>query len=358
MKTLNDWQALSQQLTLPNQAYINGQFQPAISGQTLPCINPSNQALITNVASCDEADVNLAVESARRVFDAGVWSEIHPVERKKILLQFVSIIEQHKDELALIDTLNMGKPISEMVNIDLPSAIETFQWAAEYIDKVNGDVAPTGQDTLVLTNYEPVGVVACIVPWNYPLMLAVWKIAPALAAGNSVILKPSEKTPLSVLYLAQLATEAGLPPGVLNVLPGLGETAGKALASHMDVDVMSFSGSSKVAGQLMEYAGQSNLKRVWIEGGGKSPNIVFADCADLKKAAAVSTAAAFSNQGEVCIACTRVYVEKSIKTAFVEALKEAATYYQAGDPMSPETKTVSVQASLCSQRLLTKHIMI
>lgn len=336
MKSYSEWQALSETLTFQGQAYINGDFQPAVSGETFPCINPSTEKVLTDIASCDEADVNAAVANSREVFKSGVWSEMHPRQRKQIMLKWADLIEQHKDEFALLDTLDMGKSINEMVNIDVPDAIDCFRWTAECIDKVYGEIAPTGTDTLALISHNPVGVVGAITPWNYPLLMVSWKIAPAIAAGNSVVLKPSEKAPLSALRLAELAVEAGIPKGVLNVLPGYGHTAGKALALHMDVNVLAFTGSTRVAGMLMGYAGQSNMKRVWLEAGGKSPNLVFADC-DIKKAAAGAANAIFANQGEVCIACSRLYVEKSIKDEFMDALLEEAKRFQTGDPLDPAT---------------------
>ena len=336
MKSYSEWQALSETLSFQGQAYINGEFQPAVSGETFPCINPSTEKVLTDIASCDEADVNAAVANSREVFKSGVWSEMHARQRKQIMLKWADLIEQHKDEFALLDTLDMGKSINEMVNIDVPDAIDCFRWTAECIDKVYGEIAPTGTDTLALISHNPVGVVGAITPWNYPLLMVSWKIAPAIAAGNSVVLKPSEKASLSALRLAELAVEAGIPKGVLNVLPGYGHTAGKALALHMDVNVLAFTGSTRVAGMLMGYAGQSNMKRVWLEAGGKSPNLVFADC-DIKKAAAGAANAIFANQGEVCIACSRLYVEKSIKEEFMAALMEEAKRFQTGDPLDPAT---------------------
>ncbi|MCV6609769.1 MAG: aldehyde dehydrogenase [Amphritea sp.] len=336
MKSYSEWKSLSETLTFRDKAFINGAFQPAVSGETFPCINPATEQLLAEVSSCDAADVDLAVANAKAVFKSGVWSEMHPRQRKQVMLKWADLIEQHKDEFALLDTLDMGKSISEMVGIDVPDAIDCFRWTAECIDKVYGEIAPTGTDTLALIHHESVGVVGAITPWNYPLMMVSWKIAPALAAGNCVVLKPSEKSPLSALRLAELAVEAGMPPGVLNVLPGFGHTAGKALALHMDVNVLAFTGSTRVAGMLMGYAGESNMKRVWLEAGGKSPNLVFAD-ADLKKAAAASANAIFANQGEVCIACSRLYVEKSIKETFLAELIEAAARFQPGDPLDPAT---------------------
>lgn len=336
MKSHSDWQALAQRLQFRNQAFINGRSQAAASGDTFPCINPATEAVLTQVASCDQVDVDTAVANARTVFKSGIWSRMHPRERKQVMLRWADLIEAHNDEFALLDTLDMGKPIGEMLSIDLPDAIDCFRWTAESIDKVYGEIAPTGEETLALISREPVGVVAAITPWNYPLLMVSWKIAPALAAGNSVVLKPSEKAPLSALLLAELAIEAGMPAGVLNVLPGFGHTAGKALALHMDVDALAFTGSTRVARMLLEYAGRSNMKQIWLEAGGKSPNLVFAD-ADIEKAAAGAAVAIFGNQGEVCIACSRLYVHSSIKDEFVAALLRHSERFQAGDPLDPAT---------------------
>lgn len=338
MKTKAEWHAFSKTIVFRNQAYIDGRFQPAYSGETFPSVNPTTEQLLANVASCDKVDVDLAVAAAKKSFRSGSWSQQSPSERKKVLLRLACLLEQHKDEFALIDSLDMGTTISEMLSVDLPGAIDSFRWTAESIDKVYGEIAPTEANTLGLITHQPAGVVAAITPWNYPLMMASWKLAPALAAGNSVVLKPSEKSPFSALRLAELATEAGIPDGVLNVLPGYGHTAGKALALHHDVNVLAFTGSSRVGGMLMEYAGQSNLKRVWLETGGKSPMVVFEDCADIKKAAGTAAAAIFSNQGEVCIACSRLYIQSSIKEEFVQALLEAAKSYTVGDPLDPDTR--------------------
>ncbi|WP_111496270.1 aldehyde dehydrogenase [Marinobacter bohaiensis] len=338
MKTSADWKALSETVALRGQAFINGQFVDAVSGETFPAVNPATERTLIDVASCDAADVDRAVDAARRAHESGVWSGMAPGDRKRALLRLADLMEQHSDELAVLDSLDMGKPITEMLSIDVPDSIDCMRWTAESIDKLYGEIAPTGKETLGLISHEPAGVVAAITPWNYPLMMATWKIAPALAAGNSVILKPSEKSALSVLRLAQLTKEAGIPDGVFNVLPGFGHTAGKALALHNDVNVLAFTGSSRVGGFLMEYAGQSNLKRVWIEAGGKSPMLVFEDCEDIEQAAGTAAAAIFSNQGEVCIACSRLYVQSSIKARFTEALLKAAAAYVPGNPQDPATR--------------------
>lgn len=337
MKTYAEWQQLSQTLTFNGQAYINGKFQPAQSGEHFPSVNPATEQHLVDIAACDEADIDLAVQAAKTAFQNGEWSNAAPKQRKQVLLKLADLIEAQQEEFALIDTLDMGKPISEMMSIDVPDTIDCFRWTAECIDKVYGEIAPTGPDTLALIKREPVGVVGAITPWNYPLMMIAWKIAPALAAGNSVVLKPSEKASLSAIRLAQLASDAGIPDGVLNVVTGYGQTAGKALALHNDVQVLAFTGSTAVAALLMQYAGQSNMKRVWLEAGGKSPNLIFADCSDIEAAATSAAAAIFSNQGEVCIACSRVYVEKKIKTPFLEALLKAAERFRTGDPLNPAT---------------------
>ncbi|TDP01895.1 aldehyde dehydrogenase [Marinomonas balearica] len=342
MKTYQEWLSLRDELIsqdrLPYMAYIDGAYVSAVNGETFDCINPTDELLLAKVASCDEDDVNVAVETAKNAFKSGVWSTMAPGKRKRILQKWADLLETHKDELALIDTLDMGKSINEMVNIDVPDSIDALRWSAECIDKLYGEIAPTDPKNLALITREPLGVVATITPWNYPLMMVMWKISAALAAGNCIVLKPSEKSPLSALRIAQLATQAGLPDGVFNVLPGFGHTAGKALALHMDVTTLAFTGSSRVAGLLMQYAGQSNMKRVWLEAGGKSPCIIFSDCKDIEAAAEGAASAIFTNQGEVCIACSRLYVHDSIKDEFMAALLRAAKTYQPGDPLNPATK--------------------
>jgi len=252
------------------------------------------------------------------------------------MLRLATLMESHRDTLALLDTLDMGKPINSAQS-DVSGAIGCIRHQAESIDKLYGEVAPTGDDTLALVLREPLGVVAAIVPWNFPLMMTAWKIGPALAAGNSVILKPSEKSPLSALYLASLVREAGLPSGVFQVLPGFGHTVGKALALSMEVNCLAFTGSTGVGKQLLQYAGQSNLKRVYLECGGKSPNIVFADCKDLDRVARHAAEAIFYNQGEVCIAGSRLLVENSVREAFIDRLLAAAESMQPGDPLDPDS---------------------
>ena len=335
-QSLADWQALAAALTLESRAYIDDTFTDAADGATLTTINPATGEVLTEVASCDAADADTAVAAARRAFDGGEWSQLAPAGRKAVLLRLAELMEAHCHELALLDTLDMGKPVSSSLG-DMAGAIGCLRHHAESIDKLYGEVAPTGNSALGLVLREPLGVVASIVPWNFPLMMTAWKIAPALAAGNSVILKPSEKSPLSALRLASLAYEAGLPRGVFQVLPGFGHTVGKALALSMDVDCLAFTGSTAVGKQLMQYAGQSNLKKVFLECGGKSPNLVFADCKDLDRVAQHAAGAIFHNQGEVCIAGSRLLVENAIREAFVDKVLAAAERMQPGDPLDPDS---------------------
>ena len=333
-KTLADWQSKAASLSFETRAFINGEFVAAADGSTLSSINPATGHVLAEVASCADQDAELATQAARATFESGVWSRCHPSKRKRVLLRLAELVETHRDELALLDTLDMGKPISSSLG-DLAGTVACLRYQAECIDKLYGEVAPTGDRALGLVLREPTGVIAAIVPWNFPLMMTSWKIAPALAAGNSVILKPSEKSPLSALRLAHLAKEAGIPDGVFQVLPGYGHTVGKALALSMQVDGLAFTGSTGVGKQLMQYAGQSNLKRVFLECGGKSPNIVFADCQHLDAVAQSAAEAIFHNQGEVCIAGSRLLVENSIRKDFVARVVKAAEHMQPGDPLDP-----------------------
>lgn len=335
-QTLTGWRQRAADLTFESRAFINDVFVPAASGETFETVNPATGEVLAKVASCDAADADVAVSHACATFEGGSWSRLAPGKRKQVLLRLADLMETHKAELALLDTLDMGKPIQSALG-DMAGAIGCFRYQAECIDKLYGEVAPTGEEALALVLREPLGVVASIVPWNFPLMMTAWKVAPALAAGNSVILKPSEKSPLSALRLAQLAQEAGIPRGVFQVLPGFGHTVGKALALSMDVDCLAFTGSTGVGKQLMQYAGESNLKRLYLECGGKSPNIVFADCKNLDRVAKHAAEAIFHNQGEVCIAGSRLLVENSIRETFIDKVVACAETMQPGDPLDPES---------------------
>ena len=319
------------------RALINGHRVAAMDGQTFECISPVDGRVLTSVARCGQADIDHAVASARAVFEAGKWSRMAPAARKRIMIKFADQILAHADELALTETLDMGKPIQYAKGVDVNSAANCIRWYGEATDKVYDEIAPTPRTALALITREPVGVVGIIVPWNYPMIMAAWKIAPALAAGNSVVLKPSEKSPLTALRLAELALAAGIPPGVFNVVPGFGPEAGSPLALHMDVDCIAFTGSTRVGKQIHVMAGQSNLKRAWTELGGKSPNIVFADCPNLDKAVAAAVGSIFFNQGESCNAPSRLFVEESIKDAFLEKALAMVPKYQPANPLEKST---------------------
>ncbi|AVX91242.1 aldehyde dehydrogenase [Pseudomonas sp. VE 196-7] len=342
MFELAEWQRQAGALKFPDRAVINGQHCAAQSGQTFAAINPATGQLLANVAACGEADVDAAVRNARHVFEAGIWAQRPPAERKQVLLRLAELLMEHRQELALLDSLNMGKPVMDAYNIDVPGAAGVFRWYAESLDKLYDQIAPGAANVLATITREALGVVAAVVPWNFPLDMAAWKLAPALAAGNSVILKPAEQSPFSALRLAELALEAGLPPGVLNVLPGLGEQTGKALGLHPDVDCLVFTGSTQVGKYFMQYSAQSNLKQVWLECGGKSANLLFADCRDLDLAAEKAAFGIFFNQGEVCSANSRLLVERSIHDAFVERLKAQAERWLPGDPLDPQSRAGAI----------------
>ena len=335
-RTATDWRKLAGDLDIEGRAFIDGRFTDALSGETRPTVNPANGRELAEVAVCGPADADLAVKGARTAFESGAWSEMAPMERKMVLVRWAELIDRHREELALLETLDVGKPISDTLNVDVPSAVRTIRWSGEAIDKVYDEIPPTPRDTLALIQRLPLGVVGAIVPWNFPLSTTAWKLAPSLATGNSVVLKPASNTPLSALFIARLAAEAGLPDGVLQVLPGPGGSLGKHLATHMDIDGLTFTGSTPVGKQLMQYSGQSNLKRTFLELGGKSPNIVFAD-ADLDKAATMAAVAVFYNGGQTCTAGTRLIVQRGIEEEFLERVRKNAKNWMPGDPLDPST---------------------
>ena len=319
------------------RAFINGLRVAAKSGAVFDCISPVDGQVLTQAARCSGADIDAAVAAARAAFEDRRWAGMAPAQRKRILIRFADLIAEHGDELALTETLDMGKPIQYAKGVDVNSAANCIRWYGEAVDKIYDEIAPTASTGLALITREPMGVVGVIVPWNYPMIMAAWKIAPALAAGNSVVLKPSEKSPLTALRLADLALMAGVPAGVFNVVPGYGIEAGSPLALHMDVDCIGFTGSTPVGKQIHVMAGQSNLKRAWTELGGKSPNIVFADCPDLDKAVAAAVGSIFFNQGESCNAPSRLFVEASIKDKFLEKALALVPHYAPANPLLQST---------------------
>ncbi len=336
-KTIAERQATVSQLDIEGRAFINGRMTHALSGKTRPSINPATGEELADVANCGTEDADLAVGYARAAFDRGTWSTMPPADRKMVLVRWAELIAEHAEEIALLECLDVGKPISDTTAVDVPAAIRTIRWSGEAIDKVYDEIAPTGPGSLALVQRLPLGVVTAIVPWNFPLSTTAWKLAPALATGNSVILKPASNTPLTAIRIATLAAEAGLPEGVLQVLPGPGGSLGEHLATHMDIDGMTFTGSTIVGKKLMGYSGRSNLKRTFLELGGKSPNIVFAD-SNLKKAANLAAVAVFYNGGQTCTAGTRLIIEESIKDSFLEMVVEAARHWMPGDPLDSATR--------------------
>jgi acyl-CoA reductase-like NAD-dependent aldehyde dehydrogenase len=327
----------TQTFKFDGRALINGVRVCATSGVEFDCISPVDGRTLAQVARCDGADIDIAVTAARAAFDDKRWAGLPPVRRKQIMIRFADLLVQHGDELAVMETLDMGKPVQYARSVDVNSAANCIRWYGEAIDKVYDEIAPTASTGLALITREPMGVVGVIVPWNYPMIMASWKIAPALAVGNSVVLKPSEKSPLTALRLADLALEAGIPPGVFNVVPGYGVEAGSPLALHMDVDCIAFTGSTRVGKQIHVMAGQSNLKRAWTELGGKSPNIVFADCPDIDRAVAAAVGSIFFNQGESCNAPSRLFVEASIKDKFLEKALALVPAYAPANPLDKTT---------------------
>ncbi|MDX2004353.1 MAG: aldehyde dehydrogenase [Meiothermus sp.] len=335
--TQTDWRSLASRLKPRSQAFIGGQFVDALSGRTFPTYNPATGRVITEVAACDAEDVDRAVVAARRAFESGVWRDLKPAERKSAMLRWASLIRENLTELALLETLDTGKAIKESVNVDVASCAAAIQWYAECTDKLYDEVAPNGPTSLVMVTREPVGVVAAVVPWNYPLIISSWKIGPAMAAGNSMILKPAEQSSLSALKLAELAQEAGIPDGVFNVVPGLGHEAGQAIGLHQDIDAVMFTGSTEVGRKFLEYSARSNLKRVGLELGGKSPHIVTED-ADLEKAAMYVAYAIWYNMGETCNAGSRLIVHRSVKDRLLELVRPWAERLYPGDPLEATTE--------------------
>lgn len=305
------------------------------SAGTLENISPIDKKVIGTIADGDASDIDAAVKVARETFESGVWSKQSPAERKAIMLRFCQLLEEHQEELAALDCVDAGKPITECLNTDIPATIETFYWYAEAIDKLFGKIAPTGHDALGLIVNEPVGVVGAVLPWNFPAQMFAWKVAPALTAGNSVIVKPAELTSLSAYRMVELAYEAGVPKGALSLVSGLGEKVGEALGRHMDVDVVSFTGSTEVGRYFLKYSAESNLKEIILECGGKSPQIVFED-ADLDAAVPHILASAFWNMSENCSCGSRLLVHESVKEKLLAKVVAELKNWKVGSPLDPE----------------------
>jgi len=349
--TKAQWENLSSKVSLKNQAFINGKFVNSLDGETFECINPANNKVLTNVSSCNEKDVDSAVTAARSSFEKGHWSNASPTDRKKVLIKLSQLIMDNLDELSILDSIDMGKTTEDTSTYDIPGASDILQWTAESADKIMDEIAPTEKNNLAMIKKIPLGVVGAVVPWNYPLDMAMWKCAPALACGNSVVLKPAEQSPLSALRFAELAMEAGLPEGVLNVVTGFGETAGKAIGMHHDIDIVAFTGSTEVGKLFLEYSGKSNMKQVWLECGGKSPNIIFNECNDLEIASKLAAQGGFFNQGEVCSANSRILVQYDIVDEFLNLLKIEANNWLSGDPLDPNSSIGSLVSKEHAERV-------
>jgi len=329
---------LAQDLKFQTKAFINGEFVDAISGKRFPTQNPATGKVITEIAECDKADVDVAVAAAKEAFKDGRWSGMAPKERKRILLRLAALVEENAQELGLIESLDNGKPVDDAVAVDIPDAVETIKWHAEAIDKLYDQVSPTATDLVSLIVREPIGVVAAVIPWNFPMAIIAMKTAPVLAGGNSIIVKPAEQTTLSALRFAELVKEAGVPDGVFNIVTGYGETVGQVLGRHEDVDCVSFTGSTEVGRYFLKYASESNLKRVILELGGKSPAIVMDDVDDLEPIVEQLAFGILFSQGENCSAGSRLLVHEKVKDRLLDALVAHFKTWTVGDPLVEGTR--------------------
>ena len=332
--SLEEYTAIANSMTPPSEAFINGGFRKG-SGDAMAITNPATGAVITTIHQATDVDVDEAVREARRAFDEGSWSRAHPSERKDVLIRLCKLITRNRHELAVMEAIDSGKPIRDCAEIDIPETITTIKWHAEAIDKIYDQTAPVGDDAVAMIVREPVGIVGCILPWNFPMLMLAWKIGPALVAGNSVIVKPAEQTPLTALRLAELAMEAGLPRGVLQVLPGDGPTTGQPIGLHPDIDMVSFTGSTETGRRFLSYAAESNLKKVTLECGGKNPAIVMDDAEDLESVAAHVVNGAFWNMGQNCSATSRLIVHKDIKSALMDKIMAHIKEWRQGNPLDP-----------------------
>lgn len=336
--TAAEYKAIATNLQLPTNAFIDGAFRPAHSGKTFRTTNPATGETLAEIAACDAVDVDFAVANARAAFDDGRWRLQSPGDRKTALLKFAKLLEENRHELAVIESLDSGKPIRECQTVDIPDTIHTLRWHAELIDKLYDNTAPVASNALTLVVREPVGVVGCVLPWNFPLLMLAWKIGPALASGCSVIVKPAQETTLSTLRAAELAHEAGIPAGVFNVVTGSGKDVGEPIGLHMDVDMVAFTGSTPTGRRFLHYAADSNLKRVVLECGGKNPAVVLEDAEDLDLVAEQVVNGAFWNMGENCSATSRLIVHSKIKDELLERVGAYMREWKTGDPLDPENR--------------------
>jgi gamma-glutamyl-gamma-aminobutyraldehyde dehydrogenase len=340
--TASDYAAIAKGLILPTQAFIDGSFRPALSGRTFETTNPATGAILARIAACDASDVDVAVEAASAAFDDGRWHKLSPNTRKHILLRFADLLEDNASALSVMESLDSGKPIAECETVDIPEAIHTIRWHAELIDKIYDSTAPVGSDAMTLVVREPIGVVGLVLPWNFPLLMLAWKIAPSLAAGCSIVVKPAAETTLTALRVAELAHEAGIPAGVFNVVPGSGQDVGEPIGRHMDITMVSFTGSTATGRRFLSYAAESNLKRIVLELGGKNPAVVMDDAEDLDVVASHIVNGAFWNMGENCSASSRLIVQSGVKDALMERIAHHLREWTMGDPLDPANKLGSM----------------
>jgi len=336
--TQEEYQAIADNLTLPNNAFIDGSYRPASSGKSFVTVNPATGAKLTEIAACDADDVDFAVGKARDAFEDGRWSRLHPSERKDVLIRFCKLLTRNARELAVMESLDSGKTIFDCETVDIPETIHCLKWHAEAIDKIYDQVAPASDDHIAMVVREPIGVAGIVLPWNFPLLMLAWKIGPALAAGCSVVVKPAVETSLTALRVAELAAEAGLPRGVLNVVPGGGAEVGEPIGRHMDIDMVSFTGSTVTGKRFLTYAAESNAKEVVLEMGGKNPCVVMEDAENLDRVAQHVVNGAFWNMGENCSASSRLIVHRDVKDALLERIEAHARHWNVGNPLSPETR--------------------
>ena len=336
--TAAEYRAIAAGLQFPASAFIDGAFRPANSGRTFATTNPATGETLAEIAACDASDVDDAVAKARAAFEDGRWRLQSPAERKAVLLKFARLLEENRHELAVMESLDSGKPVRECQTVDIPDTINTIRWHAELIDKLYDNTAPVGTNALSMVIREPVGVVGCVLPWNFPLLMLAWKIGPALAAGCSVIVKPAEDTTLTTLRAAELAFEAGIPAGVFNVVTGTGKDVGEPIGLHGDIDMVAFTGSTATGRRFLRYAADSNLKRVVLECGGKNPAVVLEDAEDLDLVAEQVVNGAFWNMGENCSATSRLIVQESVKNELLQRIAAYLNEWKTGDPLDPENR--------------------
>jgi gamma-glutamyl-gamma-aminobutyraldehyde dehydrogenase len=350
--TREEYTAIAHSLQLPSGMFLEGKLRSAITGGTFPTYNPATGLLLNNIALCRDEDVALAVDRARTAFREGSWSKANPAERKAVLIRLCKLMRRHQRELAVLESLESGKPVREIETVDIPEALHCLSWHAELSDKLYGDVAPTDDNALALIRREPIGVVACVLPWNFPILMLAWKLGPALATGNSVIVKPAEETSMTALRIAELAHEAGVPRGVLAVVTGPGEVTGKALGLHPDIDMVSMTGSTATGRLFLKYAADSNLKRIVLECGGKNPCVVLSDADNLDVVAEHAVQGLLWNMGENCSANSRLIIDATVKDALLERVLGKLREWRMGDPLDPVNRLGAIVSKSHFERVL------